>query len=343
MAVTLNQYTPRSLTTAVNTMISPKRWLLDTIFGAPQIHPTETIDIEIILSNRKLAPFVTPVEGAIVMTKLGRSMRSVDTARMAVKKPLSARELGANIYPATNIYVGSGDIMDYQRRKIAQEQLDIRQSMERTVEWMAAQALSGVLTVNQENIQFEIDFLMPDDNRPELAGVDMWDDYTNSDPIADIEEWKRVVQLATGMTPTMAVAGYSVIDHLRNHTKVRNILDNRRMEMGMIAPTTKNDYFGRLAGVDIYQYNESYTDTNGNVQYLIGSDKFIIWAPNSDFRLHYAAIHNINPSGGFELVAAPYFSKSWTENDPSVLWLYVESKPLPVVHRPESVIYATVL
>jgi hypothetical protein len=38
-----------------------------------------------------------------------------------------------------------------------------------------------------------------------------------------------------------------------------------------------------------------------------------------------------------------FFSKSWTEKDPSGRWIKVESRPLPVLQRPGAIVYAKVV
>lgn len=55
---------------------------------------------------------------------------------------------------------------------------------------------------------------------PSTNQVLQWNDYTNSDPIADIETYKEYMLSQTGYLPNKLVVSYSVFRALKNHPKV---------------------------------------------------------------------------------------------------------------------------
>jgi hypothetical protein len=102
----------------------------------------------------------------------------------------------------------------------------------------------------------------------------------------------------------------------------------------------------RLAGVDIEEYNATYKTDAGVTQYFIPANKFILVGWTSDgFEEYYAPIIDEEAPGGVgnDGEGQIFFAKSWTEKDPSGRWVKGEGRPLPVMHRVGSVVYATVV
>ncbi|WP_420266000.1 major capsid protein [Candidatus Magnetominusculus dajiuhuensis] len=185
----------RALTESLNLIVPPKSFVLDMIFGQQETHPTNTIDIDILVGNKRLAPFVSPVEGGVVVRKLGAQIRTVKTPRIRMKTPLTADELLLVRSAGSNLYIpGGGNVTDARNQRIAREQQNLKDLITRRQEFMACKAISGGIIVNQENISFNIDYLMPDSNKPTLTGSDKWDD-SSSTPLTDIRAWKTLINL----------------------------------------------------------------------------------------------------------------------------------------------------
>lgn len=334
---TIDLFHHRTLTSAINQIQPVPSFLLDRLYRNTEQAFSEDIDVEIVVGGKKLAPFVTPIEEGIVVAKLGRSMKTVKVPRIRVKKNLTAPELLGQRPIGGNIYVAPGDIDMWREQKIGAELRDLQGQIRRTAEWMASQTLKGKITVNQENLAFEIDFGLPSAHKPSLTGTDRWSDNTNSKPPDDILDWKRLISAATGYTASFAVCGKNVPGYLLNNSTVQKLLDNRNLGVGQLQFENSN-YVGRLVGVDIYSYEAMYTDASGVDQPFIPDDAFILVATDGPFRLHYGLIYDLDLQTAS---ASSYFSKSWTEKDPSLLWLLAESRPLPVPHWPECIVYAT--
>jgi len=328
----------RTLTGAINKIQPVPSFLLDRVFRTREQALSDTIDVDITVGGKKLAPFVTPIEEGIVVEKLGRAMQTVTAPRIRIKKNLNAKELLSERPLGGNVYVVGGDINTWKEQKLALELQDIQARIRRTTEWMAAQALKGVLTVNQPNLAFVIDFQLPDAHKPSLTSTERWSDTDDSDITGDIMDWKQLISAATGYSATFAICGKNVPKYLLDNDKVRKLMDNRNMSVGQLAFENSN-YIGRLVGVDIYMYDATYTDAAGVAQPYIPDDAFVLVATDGPFRLHYGLIYDLD-----ERIASanPYFAKSWIEKDPSLLWLLAESRPLPVPHWPECIVCATV-
>lgn len=60
----------------------------------------------------------------------------------------------------------------------------------------------------------------PAANKVTLAGTDQWSDYTNSDPVDDVETAKEAVRTQIGRRPNTVVMGAAVFAKLRQHPKI---------------------------------------------------------------------------------------------------------------------------
>jgi len=335
-----------ALTEAINKIVAPKTFILNTLF-APKTkqHATKKIQIDIKVGNKKLAPFVKRTSGAAVVDKQGFKSETIELPKIRMKKPLTAEDLLFERGVGMPIYVGSsGDINSFRERKIAEELQDIKDRATRRMEWMAAQSLSGVITVSQDDLEIEYDFNMPEANKPALTLGAKWSEVTTADPIANIRTWQSVVQNARGYVPTIAFARTEVINYFLANESVRQLLNLRSIVAGNIdtnkvANETGAKYIGKVEGVDIFEYNETYTDKNGATQPMIPVDRFVLVTPQAENRLHYGAIEDLEAG---QNIALPYFAKDWIEKDPSVLWLLAETSPLTVPHEPETIVFAKV-
>lgn len=57
-------------------------------------------------------------------------------------------------------------------------------------------------------------------NKVTLSGTDRWDDYVNSDPVADVNDAKEAVRAQIGIRPNVLVLGPKVLTAVRSHTKI---------------------------------------------------------------------------------------------------------------------------
>ena len=328
----------RSLTQAIIQIRAAGRLLQDKIFRTTDTHYSEDIDVDVVVGGQKIAPFVSPVDGGVVIAKLGQQMKTIKAPRIRLKKPLSAKDLLTVRTPGSQLYAAEAqELAEYQRRKVALEQKDLKNMILRTTEWMCAQALSGSLSVTQENVAFEIDYGLPSAHKPVLGSGSKWTE-AGGKPVDDIRTWKRLVEQALGYSTNIAIAGCDAVDALLGNAQVQNLLDNRRISIGQLS-IEQPQFIGTISGVDIFEYNAGY-DVDGTYTPFIPADKFVLIATEARFVLHYGLI--IDLEAGVQ-VAKPFFSKSWMEKDPSARWLLVESRPLPVPGEPEAIVYADVV
>lgn len=332
-------YSYRTLTTSINNLETMPSLILDVVFNQKNQNYADTLDIDIESAGefKKLAPFVAPMQGGKVIKKLGYTTKSVKFPRIRVKKQLSAHDLLKARELGTSIYVGEeSNVEDRKMQKVAREQGHLKTIISRRVEWMAAQALKGKIEYTSDDLAFEIDFAMPAEHKPTLAGDDVWGGVS-SDIITNIRSWKTKILQATNQTADVALIGSTALDKVLADADVQKLLDNRNLMAGQI-DLHQGSYVGRLCGVDIYECCEQYIDEDGVAQDMIDPEAFVLIASGAKFTQEFGLIEDLEADAQ---VGMEFFSKMWNEKDPSFAWLLAESNPLPVVYQPEAVVYAT--
>lgn len=326
----------RSLTTAINQIVPPEMFITNLIFGRSETHLSDTIDVEIIKGNRKLAPFSARYTAGKVIDKGGKYSNTIKTPTIRIKKPLDAKELLVEKFPVSNVYTGEGSgPQDHARRKLAFELQDLRDRIDRRIEWMSCKALTGGFSYTDDDITFEIDYLFEEDFKPVLTDTAVWGGAA-ANILGNLRTWKRLIN-DKGYNANVAVLGTAAADELLKDEAILKLLDNRNVALGTLK-IDNTRYLGRVAGLDLYEYSQSYVDDAGTVQQMFDPNAVVVAATGARFTRHYGAIIDLEAGN----IAQAYFSKTWDEKDPSVRWILGASNPLPVVHENGSVVYATV-
>jgi hypothetical protein len=334
---TMNMYEWYQLVGMIEEIKVAPQFLSTMVFKDQTPRFAEEIDIDLVIGGKKILPFVSDVEGGVVITKTTRKQRTYKFPRIRMKKPLTAKELLQTRAPGMSLYVAGGaDISRGREMMIAQELADMKNRANMTKEYMAAKALSGSLTVSQENINFSIDYSIPAAHTPTASPL-----WNGSSPtiMEDIQTWSDLIMEAVGPSRIIAICGKTAAAALRSDSTVNTALDNRRKEYGEQVWDVNNMYMGNLNGIDHYRYGGQYEDENGTATQLIGDNQYILVATGDNITMEYGMILDLDVAAQ---VAGQWFSKQWIQEDPSIMYLLAETRPFPILWQPERVVYATV-
>lgn len=326
----LDAFDYRTMLKALNQSLPPKTFLLDTFFPTVQQYDTDTVDIDIVKDKRKLAPFVSSIFEGKVVANTGFEVSTFKPPYIKVKKVTSALDLLKRA-PGNTIY--QNDLSPRERigNKVGADLKELQEMIVRREEWMAAQALTtGKIHVKGDGVNHIIDFQMSKDHKISLTANKKWTD-PNSDPIGDLRRWQTKVVQDSGLVPRVAVMGREVLNTLLDHKKFQSTLDNLRINLGQVDPKSLPNgakYWGRVDDIDLYSYNEWYLDEEGNECPMIPENMLILGADNARTSRCYAAIQDLDATA-----AVRYFPKSWTQEDPSVRYVMLQSAPLVIPHQ----------
>jgi hypothetical protein len=329
----------RTLTTAVNALRAPGMRIFQRHF-ADKIHlgPSDLLQFDVISGSEGVLPAITIHAPATVGTKTDRKTITMAAPRIAEKRLIHTSEMNALRAYGQQIEV------ELIKNRINRELTDMRNVSDRTLEFWAAYAIRGKI-YDADLATVLLDYQFKVTHTPTLTGNDLWTStHADSNPIADIRAWKRLIEDDSNhaVTRWTAWVGSNVMDALPVHAKVIELLKNQAglqlAETGRIA---------RLAEVDMFEYNGSFVDSGGTRRYFVPPNAFILVGEGDDvFDCPYAPIvdsqapggvGNVNPDGSGSL----FYAKSWIVEDPDGRWIKVETRPLPAVQRPDAIVVAT--
>jgi hypothetical protein len=177
--------------------------------------------------------------------------------------------------------------------------------------------------------------------KPTLAGKNLWTD-SESNPIKNIRAWKKIITQAIGAVDGFfAFAGSSAMDALLENQKVLDLMKNQVGQQ--IAEKGRITY---LAECEIEEILGSYLDNSNVRKDFIPAEYFVLVGVSAQAagELYAPAIDFDDPNGvGSGKPAGMFFTKSWKSEDPSGRWVKVEARPLPVLYKPEAIVYAKVV
>ncbi|MEW6265310.1 MAG: major capsid protein [Thermodesulfobacteriota bacterium] len=334
-----NLFKIRALTAAVNKMVAPARRIYNRYFQPKEhLEPTDRLAFDIITGSERLLGNISVVAPATVTGKTGRQTVTMTAPRLSHKRVIHASDLNA-----LRAY-GQQTQVELMATRLAIEQRDMRNMVDRTMEYWACGALKGQI-YDADLSTVLVDYGMAATHTPTLTGTNLWTN-ASSKPVERLRSYMKTIEDDSYATITgwEAWVGSSVMDALLSHSAVLDLL---KYQGGVqIAETGR---ISLLAGVRIEEYNASFTDSEGNRKRMIDEDRILLIGLCDDLvDTPYAPIVDHKAPGGVGNTDANgagvmFYSASWEEEDPPGRWIKVEARPLPVLQRPGAVIYAKVV
>lgn len=347
----------RTLTDTANLLLPVPRFLNDMLIGTNvRDHATQQIDVDVVVGSRRMAPVVRRGSPYKVVNPDTFRQDSLIPPRIAPMVELRAEELYTTRAAGYQPYNPTGrEITNAALQHIADAQRMLADMIDRTKEFMLAQLLFGKDSDNpvdhtatagrfsltdSDGYTVNVDINQPPGNRFALTGLERWiggDTPNPNAPIyAQLRNWMNLARTATGYTPTMLIGSELAIAALFANTELRAMHDVRRFDTGVFSPKVVPDsatgatYHGRLLNLDIYSYSHQVIPFGETASVnLVNRYKVALVSPLADFRLHRAAIPDVNAG-----LVLGRFSKSWTEENPSAMYMSMEERPMPVPHHP---------
>jgi hypothetical protein len=334
-----NLFKIRTLTGSVNQMPAPERRIYNRLFqGKEHLAPSDRLAFDIITGSEKILATIKVVAPATITDKTSRKTITMTAPRLAHKRVIHTAEL--NAMRAYGSQIG----LEQMKDRIAREQMDMKNMIDRTLEHWACGAMRGIIYDADLTTEL-VNYGLAVSHTPTLTSTDLWND-ADSEPLTKIREYQKLIEDDSGTTITgwLAYVGSDVMDALLTHDSVLELL---KYTSGV--QIAREGRIGNLAGVEIVEYNGSFLDSTGTRRRMIEADHMLLIGLCSDLvDCPYAPIVDDDAPGGVGNVSDKgqgvlYFSKSWKVEDPSGRWIKVEARPLPVLQRPGAVVYAKVV
>lgn len=345
--MTLALFETRTMLRALEQMVPARTFLRDNFFSGNTNQSTaKHVDIDIRKGKRRLAPYVKPTSQGVNVDRIGFKAYTFEPPYVKPKMVTTAqdfldREIGNTIYGATD------GPMQRAEKQVGADLAELEEMILRREESQAAELLqTGKVTVKGEGYPAagtEIDFLMPATHLITLTGTDLWTDKVNSNPLEDLRAWKRIVSKDSGIIPSDVIMGTDALDAFLAHTEVKDQLNTRRIDLGIVKPEELEDgvtYYGRIEGkLDLWTYEEyHFNEDTGTEDAVIDPTKVLLATRRAYTSINYGAIQDLRANA-----AVARFPKSWEKEDPSVRFIMVQSAPLLALNQVDAFLCAKVL
>lgn len=210
--------------------------------------------------------------------------------------------------------------------------------------------VTGQIPIVGEGVNEIIDFGFT--NTETLTGTAQWG--KSAAKINDnLEDWADKVLTNGFANVDMAIMGKTALRNFLADEKIGKMLDNRRVEMGLIHPRDLPNgvkYVGHLnsPNIDIYTYAEVYLDDWTNPEApetkpLVPENKVVLIASHPDYMMSYGACTYIEDSTQQWVTAQTNrLLRSYVAHQPDRRMLELQAHPLPIPDKVDSWFVATV-
>ena len=241
-------------------------------------------------------------------------------------------QIGGNLSPQQR--------MDINLNTELTDQIDM---LNRRIEVMCGQVLveSKLTIVGELYPEVQLDFQRDPDLTVNLSGAAEWGDAGIS-PLDDLDTWSQLVFAKSGVRPRKVVMTLDAYKLFRNSAAVVKIFDRLRANNTLQDTAVEGDdgwYAGNIGGYDISVYAGSYIDPISNTSKdILPPYTVILGGQGIQGYRAFGAIRD--EKAGWQ--AMPYFPKSWTEEDPAVRYIMLQSAPIVCPLYPDASLAATV-
>ncbi len=297
-------------------------------------------------ADHRLAPFVVPRTGDILVSRKGYEAHEIEPPFIAPSRFLTLDDLKRRGFGEA-LYANSS-ATDRAAALQFQDLMDLDRRIARREEWMAAQTMinNGFTAISYIDDKitsevFDIYFYDITKTNPSLYTVtEKWDD-----PLGDFWSDVEIICEALyerGITATDLVVGSRVGQFLTADEKLAKLLDNRRMEFGLVKPEIKSPGVTWLGNInlngfnlDIFISHETYMDDEGTSQYYFPPKGAMVTYAGCGHMM-YAKITQIEPDEEYHIFAAKRVAKFIADPDKDIRKLRLASRPLaaPIIKTP---------
>ena len=330
----VNIYETRTMMEAINQVKPARTFLKDTFFYKQETKLTAKVDVDIKKSKRKMAPFVSPRVGGVVITREGYETKSISTPKIAPERLLTLedinlRNMGESIYSTKTPEQRS-------QETLASDLIELDECITRREEWMCRELLiNGKIDVSEETengtpIEKEINFQFS--NKKTLSGEDLWSD-AKSDPITKLKEARKEIIKKTGQNPDIIVMDSESAEAFINHKKVKDHFNILNMKYGVIEPSIQVDgttFYGKIPelGCELYSYDEWFVNDEGDETAMIPRGTVII-APKDLGKMIYGAVTQMEQQD-FITYEGTRVPKIYADTKNECKNIRLTSRPVPV-------------
>lgn len=351
-----NFFDTHTLLMAVQQLTPPTTFLRDRYFptnDATDIFLSEDVLVEYRDGSKKLAPFVAPRKGGVSVLRKGYHMERFTPPFVAPKRMLTIDDLKKRGF-AEALY---SQLTPEQRQQTLtlKDADELGEMITRREEAMAAETMltNGCIMKHiaddiEEGDENDIRFYEGETNPAIYTPTTAWGE-ADANILADLGAMIRMLT-SKGLRASELVCSPDVADAIINNAAIKEMLDNRRFNIGEVAPLmlpagaaemARLNVGGRV--ISVISYDETYTDDDGSDKLYIPSGKCVLTAPAAGRTLYGAVSQVEQADGDVHTYAGRRVPKYVSSAEGNTRSLTISSRPLLIPNNKNAFIAADVL
>jgi hypothetical protein len=312
-----------------------------------EVSDSETIYFDTVTSKRRITPVVSPLIQGKIIEGASFATKSFSPAYLKDKrvfnpskafKRIAGEKIGGSLTPQQRLQASIAWHLDDQMKMLSR----------RMEVWAAESIRRGKCLIQGDGYPaVDIDFGRDPSLTVTLTGGTTWGSNGVS-PLQNLEDWSGLVFAASGISAKTVICDTKAWKLLKADANFANLLNTMRRELlpaniatgPRVLPVDGVRYMGYAGDFEFYVYAGKYVDPMDNTEKNVLPDNTVILASpeGTEGVQHYGAIKDLEAG----LQPRQYFTKSWTEPDPSARYFLMQSAPLLVPYRPNATFCATV-
>ncbi|MFA4871316.1 MAG: major capsid protein [Pedobacter sp.] len=216
---------------------------------APVVNTQSPIKWDILMGATGMVPPVSLNAESPLMEVPGVQTVTFEAAHFRGKVVFTEGDLTELRKPGTLDQVWGKDIV-LRQLAVLNTQIETR------IEWARWKALSGVLPIRGNGLNFDIDYKIPTRFKPTAAVA--WSDTANADPLSDIAAWKLLMR-GTGLKINKIWFTSQVEKYLFSNSIIREMVKHQfgrdMVNTGSLTEILRS----AIAGIEYEVYDEGYT------------------------------------------------------------------------------------
>ncbi|WP_422380001.1 major capsid protein [Marinicellulosiphila megalodicopiae] len=323
-------YTTKTLLGVLNLNLAFETFFLNMFFRQEATFDTEEIDLDKVLPDLSVAPYISPVVAGVVQKD--KSMQT-SSFKPAYHKPMHAIEPDKHVYKRRPGEAFNTPQSAAQREQAAVSDLLMlqRDQVMRAWEKQASEAiLNGEVIIEGSNYpKTQVSYQRDNENTITYTGTDKWDD-SGAKPLDAMEAEVTDMDYPADVI-VMSKEAWALVKARHTDAEIAARFDKNNgagisIELGIQA--SKIAYKGMMGEVHVYVHNGFYHDEAGNKQYIMSGAKVLY--------VNSVAVGGVRCFGSIRDPKADYkgfplFPKTFEKDDPAGKFLQTQSAPLMVV------------
>lgn len=266
--------------------------------------------------------------------------------KMLVKEKINLTEKYSYLLES----IGEGDVSSI----VAKDALQMADNVLTRTDVMRAEILStGKATVNENNLQYEIDYEVPADNKPVLFGTSAWNG-SNADPLNMIEKWADSIKALYG-EELRAIVSNKVLSTLCANTKIAQLIFNTQNPLTQPNQDQVKQFLRDKFNIAIVKNDKRYefekTDGSREARRYFPEDLFILIGGNRNEAIGKTLWGKTPEEKANFLTSAKYQESNtyitiwqWlNSNDPVGIFTKASGLFVPALKIPNGIVQAKVL